>query len=1016
MSIGQCELEILVELRELSLNSSGTFSVVLSLQSSDSEKLTKDVFFEVDNHGKEQGHSTNIGSVEVPQVLVGKAVKFQKKVKFYISKGIFKDDDESSLILLVDVFKKNDVNVKECSSRVVIFQSPGSLPEPGPDMTVTSVKKNILNLTSKLPDEGITIHIGRVICSYSLKANKVKQTPEPSPEPSPEPTLPPPPPLLPTAEVEDKPKEDVKKTLPKKKGSERYRRHIVSQLGREEVIVHVHAASGLPNLLQDSSPPFPYVSGTTKSDEDAGVSPQQTTSIAKTPTFFPSWEETIVIEIDEVDSDTEVVLLVNDLTSQSTLIRYQIPVVYLKPFHQYHLDLIQEGVGFETHLYASILHRTCRLQLLDALTYSGVEITLCSLARKISNVSDPLMAVIRIVPDYYVLRKEIETRKYINELHPRPVHCPVRELDFTAANLKHSNPQISLPLAQTGSSWEQQLLFCEPRLMASTFTATSALIVEYYSTITAFESSKWYLDKSLGYSTMLLNKHVYNALKSERGRKGIRVENLSLKGTSLHTENDHIPAINLVLRLISEEHPSSLLNASYVDDLPKLEHFSMEAERLPPPPSPSPTPLPSPTPSPPPKKESSPRIPLPTKTPVQKKIPFRDGETPPPIPLYHNPVVHSPKPRAYKLVLKEDELPPLDAVQNLLPDSHRVILDPDQRYQDHPGLIPTRLPPKDLNDDPPREPKSKSRQTPPDRYAITLLDHQQRELDNYKTAMKRMGDEIVKLQEEITRLEVVNSKLRQQINMHEDTTRALLRDSELTDIPRNELVQRYASLRDKLSSQVREATSYRDKLLQLQNELIRHNDREKEFINLQEAHFKQSAILQRFQEKQQKIKKLEETCRKQEEVIEKMEKLLKGKIRKGKDEATPKLDAKEAFLAENSRLRSEINQMKNKSQIKEVSFDDAERMELYSKLDRSDGRIRTLERAVRENARKWGQEKEELLLRLNEQNHRASLPPVNRSYYRYDDEDDFEDRVFPKHRTRLRPRGRYGSPHLEPLM
>ncbi|XP_071953458.1 coiled-coil domain-containing protein 33-like isoform X2 [Antedon mediterranea] len=1043
MNSDHVELEFYVELSEVSLNIAGTFSVALALESSDKEKLNG-VFVEVENKEKEQGYHTNLGHIEVTDDLLRKVVKFQKNVTFYIPKGAFTQEDNSSLLLLVDIAKAEDTQAKVASSRVLIFQSPANLPNPDSNKILKNTTRNSLNLTSKLLDEDISIHVGRIIWSYTLKVIEVEPTPEPSPEPEPikeptpepikeptpepeqEPKTPTPepedvkttlesvPPLPPLIPVETAPKQDVqkKKILPKTKGSQNYRRQIVSKLGKEEVIVHVHAASGLPKVSQDSDPPLPYVAGTTKSEEEAGIAPQQTTSIATSATSFPSWENTVVITTQEEDADTEVVvLLVIDLTSKKTLIRFSLPFVYLQPFYQYHLDLIQEGVGYETHLYVSVLRRTCRLQLFDALVYNGVEITLCSFSRAISNLSCPVMAVVRIVPNYYALRKDHEVNHHFSELHPRPVLCPVQELDFSPSNLKHTNPQISLPLDDQ-SNWNQQLLFCEARQMASTFTAVSALVIEYYSVISVFESNKWYLSKSLGYSTMLLNKHVFNALRSERGRKGIRVENLSIRETSLETENNHVPAVNLILRLISEEHPTSLLNASYVNDLPKLESFSMEAERVLPR---SPQKQPSLMRLPP--KKSPPRLPTPQETVlVESKIPFRDGQTPLPIPLYNNKVIHSPpKTRPKKMVLQEGELPPLDAVQNLLPDPQRVLLDPDLRYQDHPGLIPTRLPPKDLNrNEIPQEHKPKSTlKTPPDRYAITLLDHQQRELDNYKSAMKRMGDEIVRLQEEVTRLEVVNSRLRQQINMHEDTTKALLRDSDLADIPRNELIQRYASLRDKLSSQVKEATSYRDKLLQLQNELIRHNDREKEFINLQDAHSKQSAILQRLQEKQQKIKKLEETCKKQEEVIEKMEKILRSKIKKGKDES-PRFDAKEAFLSENARLRGEINQMKNKVQVQDSSFDDAERMELYSKLDRSDGRIRTLERAVRENARKWGQEKEDLLLRLNEQSHRPSLPPLNRSYYRYDDDED--DRIFPKRRTRLRGRGRYGSPQLEPLI
>lgn len=43
---------------------------------------------------------------------------------------------------------------------------------------------------------------------------------------------------------------------------------------------------------------------------------------------------------------------------------------------------------------------------------------------------------------------------------------------------------------------------------------------------------------------------------------------------------------------------------------------------------------------------------------------------------------------------------------------------------------------------------------------------------------------------------------------------------------------------------------------------------------MSQAHKAQQSVLQKLQERQVKVRKLEDACRKQEEVIEKMEKLL----------------------------------------------------------------------------------------------------------------------------------------------
>ena len=55
---------------------------------------------------------------------------------------------------------------------------------------------------------------------------------------------------------------------------------------------------------------------------------------------------------------------------------------------------------------------------------------------------------------------------------------------------------------------------------------------------------------------------------------------------------------------------------------------------------------------------------------------------------------------------------------------------------------------------------------------------------------------------------------------------------------------------------------------------MQKNDKEKEYLRMSHAHASQQELLQRLQEKVNKVRRLEETCRKQEKVIEKMERIL----------------------------------------------------------------------------------------------------------------------------------------------
>ena len=80
-----------------------------------------------------------------------------------------------------------------------------------------------------------------------------------------------------------------------------------------------------------------------------------------------------------------------------------------------------------------------------------------------------------------------------------------------------------------------------------------------------------------------------------------------------------------------------------------------------------------------------------------------------------------------------------------------------------------------------------------------------------------------------------------------------------------------------------ELGEYRDRVCELQNSLITKNDREKELLQVSEAHQNQQESMLRLQEKVDKCRRLEEACRKQEKVIEKMEKLIGNKNPKGEN-------------------------------------------------------------------------------------------------------------------------------------
>ncbi|KAM7158495.1 coiled-coil domain-containing protein 33-like [Molossus nigricans] len=149
--------------------------------------------------------------------------------------------------------------------------------------------------------------------------------------------------------------------------------------------------------------------------------------------------------------------------------------------------------------------------------------------------------------------------------------------------------------------------------------------------------------------------------------------------------------------------------------------------------------------------------------------------------------------------------------------------------------------------------------------------------------------------------------------------------------------QKLVSMKQKLLLSKLDMKKLRDKVQHLQNELIQKNDREKELLLLYQA---QQPQAQQLQDKLRKMKALEETVKHQEKVIEKMERMLKDKLQErnetlpnnlqGKPSmAFPKLSASglpqgptgenlpfdlySVLLAENSRLRAELDKSHHQS-------------------------------------------------------------------------------------------------------
>ncbi|XP_040824413.1 coiled-coil domain-containing protein 33 [Ochotona curzoniae] len=266
------------------------------------------------------------------------------------------------------------------------------------------------------------------------------------------------------------------------------------------------------------------------------------------------------------------------------------------------------------------------------------------------------------------------------------------------------------------------------------------------------------------------------------------------------------------------------------------------------------------------------------------------------------------------------------------------------------------------------------------------------EMNNYRRALQRMAEDILSLRKQASLLEGENRRLRSQLAQQE---------AEEEQDYAGEAAQSLVSMKEKLLLTELDVKKLRDKVQQLQNELIRKNDREKELLLQQQVPQPQAMLLKRYQDKLQKMHALEDIVRHQEKVIEKMEQKLRdwseapaqSRLPEKPNTGGPQLpttgyplgskgenwpmDMYSVLLAENSRLRAELDKTRHQSApiilqqqaLPDLLSGSSDKFNLLAKLERAQSRILSLEKELEDSAQRWGREKQDLAIRLQEQDH-----------------------------------------------
>ncbi|XP_051545291.1 coiled-coil domain-containing protein 33-like [Myxocyprinus asiaticus] len=128
------------------------------------------------------------------------------------------------------------------------------------------------------------------------------------------------------------------------------------------------------------------------------------------PTHNPSWVEKLSVELRHGQtSGKDVIFSVVDGRTKELLAVYRLPVSQLKPFHHYHLELMQRprAASCGTRLYATVVRKLGLLPRQPCFSFTGFEVLLQSMNKPFRDPVGPLLAVAWIVADYDLFRNNM---------------------------------------------------------------------------------------------------------------------------------------------------------------------------------------------------------------------------------------------------------------------------------------------------------------------------------------------------------------------------------------------------------------------------------------------------------------------------------------------------------------------------------------------------------------------------------------------------------------------------------
>ncbi|XP_052044163.1 coiled-coil domain-containing protein 33 isoform X3 [Apodemus sylvaticus] len=211
---------------------------------------------------------------------------------------------------------------------------------------------------------------------------------------------------------------------------------------KETVTVTLYGATDLP-ACKDGSEPWPFVVVKTTSEEASHHSPQAITSVTSEPTRDPVWGDTVNVEIQAEDTGREdVILKVMDNKKKEELVSYEIPIKYLRIFHPYHFKLNKSEKKDEatarTCLYATVVRKGSLLPRYIGCDHTALEVFLRGVNEPLVNNPNPMVVIARVVPNYTEFKAR-QTRQ-----DPASVGLPLTQVSFPVSSpMNFDVPRVS---------------------------------------------------------------------------------------------------------------------------------------------------------------------------------------------------------------------------------------------------------------------------------------------------------------------------------------------------------------------------------------------------------------------------------------------------------------------------------------------------------------------------------------------------------------------------------------------